>query len=76
MTTHQDQSDIQDALKNFDDLPDSAHVRQPILQGLLSCSHATVWRMVKRGQIPAPKKISCRITAWNVGELREALAQK
>ena len=68
------QSAIPDALKNFDSLPDSANVRQPVVQGLVSCSHATVWRMVKKGLLPAPKKLSERVTAWNVGELRQALA--
>ena len=68
------QSAIPDALKNFDSLPDSANVRQPVVQGLFGCSHATIWRMVKKGTIPAPKKLSERVTAWNVGELRKALA--
>ena len=67
-------SAIPDALKNFDSLPDSANVRQPVVQGLFGCSHATIWRMVKKGTIPAPKKLSERVTAWNVGELRKALA--
>lgn len=66
-------SAIPDALKNFDSLPDSANVRQPVVQGLVGCSAATVWRMVKRGTLPAPRKLSDRVTAWNVGELRKAL---
>jgi predicted DNA-binding transcriptional regulator AlpA len=67
-------SAIPDALKNFDSLPDSANVRQPVVQALWGCSSATVWRMVKRGAIPAPRKLSERVTAWQVGELRKALA--
>jgi len=65
---------IPDALTNFDFLPDSANVRQPVVQALVGCSAATVWRMVKRGDLPAPRKLSERVTAWNVGELRKALA--
>ena len=65
---------ISEALHNFDVSPESAHVRQPVVQALFACSAATVWRMVKRGQIPAPKKLSERVTAWNVGELRKALS--
>jgi len=68
-------STIPDALKNFDSYPDSANVRQPIVQGLFGISAATVWRMVKRGTLPAPRKLSDRVTAWNVGELRAALAK-
>ena len=67
-------SAIPDALKNFDSLPDSANVRQPVVQGLIGCSAATVWRMVKRGSLPTPRKLSERVTAWNVGDLRKALA--
>lgn len=69
-----DTSAIPDALKNFDSLPDSANVRQPVVQGLFGCSAATVWRMVKRGSLPTPRKLSERVTAWNVGDLRKALA--
>jgi predicted DNA-binding transcriptional regulator AlpA len=74
MAQRTDQSTIPDALKNFDSLPDSANVRQPVVQALYGCSAATVWRMVNRGTLPAPRKLSQRITAWNVGELRKALA--
>jgi predicted DNA-binding transcriptional regulator AlpA len=29
--------------------------------------------MVKRGTLPAPRKLSAKVTAWNVGELRRCL---
>ncbi|MGX4643477.1 helix-turn-helix transcriptional regulator [Massilia sp. SYSU DXS3249] len=64
---------IPTALKHFDELPDSAHVRQPVVEGLYGCSAATVWRRVKAGDIPAPSRFAGRVTAWNVGELRRAL---
>ena len=66
---------MQSALKDFDDLPDSAHVRLPVLEGLFACSAATVWRRVKDARIPKPRKLSERVTAWNVGELRRTLAK-
>lgn len=65
---------IPEALKNFDSLPDSASVRQPIVQALYACSSASVWRGVSAGRIPKPRKLSPRTTCWNVGELRAALA--
>ena len=65
---------VPEALKNFDQLPDSASVRQPVVQSLYACSSASVWRGVKAGRIPKPRKLSPRITCWNVGELRAALA--
>lgn len=66
---------IPDALRDFDLLPGSAYVRLPVVQGLYGCSPATVWRRVHAKEIPAPRKFS-RITAWNVAELRRALAAK
>jgi predicted DNA-binding transcriptional regulator AlpA len=65
---------IPDALKNFDSLPDAAHVRQPVVEALFGYSGPTVWRRVRDGRIPRPKKLSPRVTAWNVGELRRVLA--
>ena len=65
---------IDDALKNFDSLPDSAHVRLPVVAALYACSRASVWRGVTAKRIPKPEKLSDRITAWNVGSLRKALA--
>lgn len=76
MAAHTTQRDLPDALKNFDSLPDSSFVRQPVVKGLLGCSDATIWRMVSRGTLPPPKKLSERVTAWNVGGLRQALSQK
>ena len=65
---------IPEALRLFDELPDSAYVRQPVVELLFGCSAATVWRRVKDGGIPRPRKLSERITGWNVGALRQALS--
>lgn len=62
-----------DALRNFDDLPDTANVRQPVVEALFACSGSTIWRRVRAKSLPAPRKLSARVTAWNVGELRRAL---
>jgi predicted DNA-binding transcriptional regulator AlpA len=59
-------------LEKFDSLPDSAHVRLPVVMELFACSPATVWRMAKRGTLK-PKKLSERVTAFNVGDLRRVL---
>jgi predicted DNA-binding transcriptional regulator AlpA len=64
---------IPDALRNFDTLPDAANVRDRVVAGLFGCSVPTVWRMSKDGRLPRPRKLSERVTAWNVGELRAAL---
>lgn len=64
---------ISDSLRNFDELPSSAHVRQPVVESLFSISAATVWRRVRSGLLPRPRKFG-RTTAWSVGELRTVLA--
>lgn len=65
---------VPSALINFPSLPDDALVRLPVVTGLFACSPATVWRRVKSKALPAPRKLSERITAWRVGDLRAALA--
>lgn len=67
---------VPDALRNFDALPDSAFVRLPVVSALFAFSPATVWRKVKARTIPAPRKLSESVTAWNVGQLRKALNGK
>jgi predicted DNA-binding transcriptional regulator AlpA len=64
---------ISDALRFFDQLPDSANVRQPVVEALYGCSGSTIRRRVQDGVIPPPRKLSTRISAWNVGELRTAM---
>lgn len=62
------------ALRHFDDLPDSACVRLPVVRALHGgVSRSTIWRMVRLGRLPAPRKPSPRIALWRVGELRDAL---
>lgn len=74
MKPKQATSQIPAALAQFDDLPESAHVRRPVVQELYAVSTPTLWRWVKAGRIPAPKKLGPNTTAWNVGELRRAMA--
>lgn len=64
---------VPDALRNFDALPDSAYVRLPVTSALFQISPATTWRWSKAGRIPAPRRLSEGVTAWNVGQLRKAL---
>lgn len=64
------------ALEKFDSLPDSANVRLPTVMSLYGVSAATVWRNIKNGNIPQPRKLTTRTTVFNVGELRLALTFK
>lgn len=67
---------IPEALQNFDQLPDSANIRLPIVMRLYGISSASVWRGVKSGIIPKPRKLTPRTTAWLVADIRKALAAK
>lgn len=67
---------IPDALANFDQLPDSAYIRLPVMIGLFGISAASIWRGVKSHSIPKPIKLTQRTTAWSVRLVREALAAK
>ncbi len=67
---------IPPALVNFDSMPDSAYIRLPVIKALYGVSSATIWRCVKNKTIPSPVKLTERTTAWNVGQVRAALAAK
>lgn len=62
------------SFSNFDDLPDAALVPDKIVAAIFGCSVPTVWRMTKTGKIPAPVRTGTRMTRWQVGGLRKALA--
>ena len=66
---------IPEALASFDQLPNSANVRLPVVMRLYGISSASVWRGVKSGNIPKPRKLTPRTTAWLVADLRQALAK-
>ena len=66
---------LPETLVTFESLPDISNVRLPVVMGLYGVSSATVWRGVKNGKIPKPRKLTSRTTCWNVGELRNALSQ-
>lgn len=64
---------------SFDELPDSAFLREsqlvqdpkrPDYPALLPLSAATLWRMVAAGTFPKPIKLSSRVTAWRVADVR------
>lgn len=61
-------------IENFDSLPDSAYIRIKDLQVLLAMSESTIRRRIQAGLIPKAKNLSTRVAAYNVGEVRQALA--
>lgn len=61
-------------LERFDSLPDAAFVRVETVAKLYSVTPATIWRWSRDRQIPRYRKLGPQVTAWNVGDLRRALA--
>lgn len=63
---------LPDSFLNFDSLPNAAQVDQKTVKLLFGCGATTIWRRVKRGELPQPQRHG-RCTRWNVGELRAVL---
>ena len=72
-------------MHGFDAMADSAFIRLPQLvckpkhpenMALLPFSAPTLWRKVKAGTFPQPLKLSARVTAWRVGDVRAWLQQQ
>lgn len=52
-------------------LPQSGYLRQSqLIPVLVPFSSSTLWRKVRLGEFPAPVKLSERITAWRVEDVR------
>jgi len=59
----------------FDQLPDDALVKLPVVLAVIPRSEASIYRDVRRGAFPKPVKLSVRSVAWRVGDLRKKLAE-
>lgn len=56
-------------------LPETGYVRQrQLIPHVLPISAATFWRWIRDKKFPAPVKLSERVTAWRVEDVREYLA--
>ncbi len=67
---------VREVLEHFDELPDSAHVRLPVMCRLYGCGPATVWRHVRLKLLPPPVHLGPKISGWNVGVIRADLKTK
>ncbi len=53
------------------ELPKTGFLRQSeLIPSPIPFSPATLWRKVKDGTFPAPVKLSARVTAWRVEDIR------
>jgi len=57
-------------------LPTTGFVRLNALLRVIPVSASTIWRKVKEGEFPPPVKLSERITAWRVEDVRTWLQSK
>ena len=58
-------------------LPESGYLRQSqLIPVIVPFSSATLWRKVKSGEFPAPVKLSERITAWRVEDVRAWMSSR
>lgn len=63
-----------DTASTFDNLPAAGFIRQAqLIPDVVPFSSATLWRRCKAGQFPKPVKLSERVTAWRVGDVRDFL---
>jgi predicted DNA-binding transcriptional regulator AlpA len=52
-------------------LPETGFIRLTQLLTFIPFSKSTVWLKVRQGTFPAPVKLSVRVTAWRVEDIRE-----
>lgn len=59
---------------NFDQAPDGAFMRaRALCGGVVPFSESTLWRKAAEGTFPEPVRLSARVTAWRVGDVRKWL---
>lgn len=57
-------------------LPQTGFVRQAQLLMLIPFSKATLWRQVTAGTFPAPVKLTLRLSAWRVEDVRRWIEER
>jgi len=56
-------------------IPDNGFLRQSqLIPAIVPFAAATLWRKVKNGTFPKPVKLSDRVTAWKVEDVRAWIA--
>ena len=58
----------------FDQLPDAAFVRLPMVLSLIPVGKSTWWAKVQTGEYPKPYKVGPRTSVWKVGDIRALLS--
>ena len=55
---------------SFDDLPAAAFRRLPAVMALCGLKRSAIYAHVKKGDFPAPEKLTLHASGWRVGALR------
>lgn len=55
-------------------LPGTGYVRLPTVAGVCGIARSTVWKWCADGRFPKPIKLSPRVSAWHVADVRTWLA--
>lgn len=56
--------------------PAAGFLRQPQVLTFIPISKSTLWRRVSAGTFPAPVKLSPRVTAWRVEDVKHWIEQQ
>lgn len=57
-------------------LPTAGYLRLPAVLAIFPVSKSTWWAGVKDGRYPAGHKLSARVTAWRVEDIRALIEQE
>jgi predicted DNA-binding transcriptional regulator AlpA len=60
---------------NIISLPQTGFVRLPVILKIFPIGKSTWWQGVKDGKYPNPVKLSDRITAWKVEDIKSLIDQ-
>ena len=61
---------------NNQSLPETGFMRLPAILAIIPVSKSTWWTGVKTGRFPKSVKLSERITAWRVEDIRALIANQ
>ncbi len=58
-------------------MPLAGYIRQAgLVPGIIPIAPATLWRWVANGTFPEPVKLSPRVTAWRIEDIKKWLLEK
>ena len=52
------------------------YLRDKQVAEILTIGRSSVWRLVKEGKLPAPLKISERVTVWKLSDIEAFIASR